>query len=127
MSGSCRRAKRVSNFNISCVPLDAYEYMYYYTYINLATMKNIGHIFASLSDPTRRIILENLRGEDLTPSELLERIDVSQPTLSHHLDILKRAELIEGRREGQFIRYSLNMTVFEMGLQYMVSIRRKRK
>ncbi len=90
-------------------------------------MKNLGNIFASLSDPTRRVILENLRGEDLTPSELLERIDVSQPTLSHHLDILKRAELIDGRREGQFIRYSLNMTVFEMGLQYMVSITRKRK
>jgi DNA-binding transcriptional ArsR family regulator len=89
-------------------------------------MKNINHIFASLSDPTRRLILENLRGQDLTPTELLERIDASQPTLSHHLDILKRAELIEGRREGQFIRYSLNMTVFEMALQYMVSIKKKR-
>lgn len=89
-------------------------------------MKNISHIFASLSDPTRRLILENLRGQDLTPTELLERIHASQPTLSHHLDILKRAELIEGRREGQFIRYSLNMTVFEMALQYMVSITKKR-
>lgn len=89
-------------------------------------MKNISRIFASLSDPTRRLILENLRGQDLTPTELLERITASQPTLSHHLDILKRAELIEGRREGQFIRYSLNMTVFEMALQYMVSITKKR-
>lgn len=90
-------------------------------------MKNISGVFASLSDPTRRRIIENLRGHDLTPSELLERIDVSQPTLSHHLDILKRAELIEGAREGQFIRYSLNMTVFEMALEYMVSITKRRK
>ncbi|MGO9480761.1 MAG: metalloregulator ArsR/SmtB family transcription factor [Candidatus Kryptoniota bacterium] len=90
-------------------------------------MKNISAIFAALSDPTRRLVLENLRSHDLTPSELLERIDVSQPTLSHHLDILKRAELIEGTREGQFIRYTLNMTVFEMALQYMASIRKGRK
>lgn len=90
-------------------------------------MKNIGNIFGALSDPTRRLILENLQGKDLTPSELLERIDVSQPTLSHHLDILKRAELIQGAREGQFIRYSLNMTVFEMALQYMVSLTKRRK
>jgi len=90
-------------------------------------MKSISVIFAALTDPTRRLVLENLRSEDLTPSELLSRIDVSQPTLSHHLDILKRAELIEGRREGQFIRYSLNMTVFQMGLQYMVSITKGRK
>jgi len=100
--------------------------MYYYTYINLTTMKNISNIFSALSDPTRRLVLENLRSQDLTPSELLERIDVSQPTLSHHLDILKRAELIEGTREGQFIRYSLNMTVFEMALQYMASVRKRR-
>jgi DNA-binding transcriptional ArsR family regulator len=59
------------------------------------SMKNIGAIFAALSDPTRRLVLENLKGEDLTPSEMLERIQVSQPTLSHHLDILKRAELGE--------------------------------
>jgi len=90
-------------------------------------MKNISTVFAALSDPTRRLVLENLRSRDLTPSELLGLIDVSQPTLSHHLDILKRAELIEGTREGQFIRYSLNMTVFEMALQYMVSMTKERK
>ncbi len=90
-------------------------------------MKNISGIFASLSDPTRRLILENLREKDLTPSEMLERIEVSQPTLSHHLDILKRAELVESVREGQFIRYSLNMTVFQMAMQYMMSITKGRK
>ncbi len=90
-------------------------------------MKNIGAIFGALSDPTRRQVLENLKGEDLTPSELLERIKVSQPTLSHHLDILKRAELVETTREGQFIRYSLNMTIFEMALEYMAALTKKGK
>jgi DNA-binding transcriptional ArsR family regulator len=90
-------------------------------------MKSIGNVFAALSDPTRRMVVENLRTQDLTPSELLEKINVSQPTLSHHLDILKRAELIEGTREGQFIRYSLNMTIFEMALEYMASLTKRRK
>ncbi len=90
-------------------------------------MKNIGLIFAALSDPTRREVVENLKAEDLTPSEMLERMKVSQPTLSHHLDILKRAELVETTREGQFIRYSLNMTIFEMALEYMASITKKGK
>ena len=90
-------------------------------------MKNLGLIFAALSDPTRRQVVENLKGEDLTPSEMLERMNVSQPTLSHHLDILKRAELVETTREGQFIRYSLNMTIFEMALEYMASITKKGK
>ncbi len=90
-------------------------------------MKNIGAVFAALSDPTRRLVVENLKSEDLTPSEMLERIQVSQPTLSHHLDILKRAELVETAREGQFIRYSLNMTIFEMALEYMASLTKKGK
>lgn len=90
-------------------------------------MKNIGAIFAALSDPTRRLVIESLKAEDLTPSEMLERIKVSQPTLSHHLDILKRAELVETTREGQFIRYSLNMTIFEMALEYMATLAKKGK
>ncbi len=80
-----------------------------------------------MSDPTRRQVIENLKWEDLTPSELLERIEVSQPTLSHHLDMLKRAELVETVREGQFIRYSLNMTIFEMALEYMAALTKKGK
>jgi len=90
-------------------------------------MKNLGTIFAALSDPTRRRVLESLKTADLTPSEMLERITVTQPTLSHHLDILKRAELVKTTREGQFIRYSLNMTIFEMALEYMASLTKKGK
>jgi DNA-binding transcriptional ArsR family regulator len=59
----------------------------------------------------------------MTPTEILEKINVSQPTLSHHLDILKRANLIEGEREGQFIKYSLNMSVFEMLIEYLLKLK----
>ena len=62
----------------------------------------------------------------MTPSELLELIQATQPTLSHHLDILKRADLIEGTREGQFIRYTLNMTVFEMAIEFLMTTTRRK-
>lgn len=77
-------------------------------------------LFQALSDPTRRRIVQLLKSRDRTPSELLEKIKISQPTLSHHLDILKRANLIDGSREGQYIRYSLNMSVFQMSVDYLL-------
>lgn len=88
-------------------------------------MKELNHFFKALSDPTRRQILDLLKDGDKTPSEILEVIKISQPTLSHHLDILKRANLIDGEREGQFIRYSLNMSILEMALKYMMKLIKK--
>jgi ArsR family transcriptional regulator, arsenate/arsenite/antimonite-responsive transcriptional repressor len=89
-------------------------------------MNTLAEIFKALTDLTRMKILELLREKDLTPSEILEKIEVSQPTLSHHLDILKRASLIDGQREGQFIRYSLNMSVFAMAVEHMMKFMKKR-
>jgi DNA-binding transcriptional ArsR family regulator len=63
----------------------------------------------------------------MTPSEILEKLPVSQPTLSHHLDILKRADLVTTEREGQFIRYSLNMSVLDMTMDYIMQFRRSDK
>ncbi len=87
-------------------------------------MKQFTEFFKALSDPTRREILQCLKDKAKTPSELLEEIKTSQPTLSHHLDILKRAGVISGEREGQFIRYSLNMSVFDMALEYLIQIKK---
>jgi len=86
------------------------------------------NFFKALSDPTRRKVLQLLREKDLTPSEILEKLaGVTQPTLSHHLDILKRADLVTSEREGQFIRYSLNMSVVDMTLDYIMQFRRSDK
>lgn len=90
-------------------------------------MKVLNNIFMALSDPTRREIIQRLKKREMTPSELLDQIEVTQPTLSHHLDILKRADLIEGTREGQFIRYSLNMTVFQMAIEFMMTTTKRKK
>jgi len=98
--------------------------MYNGTYID---MGDFSDLFKALSDPTRRSILQLLRSRPMTPSDILARLEVvSQPTLSHHLDILKRAGLVDGEREGQFIRYSLNMSVFDMAVEYMMQFRRKK-
>jgi len=87
----------------------------------------MNEIFKALSDPTRRKILELLKERDMTPSEILEKIKIAQPTLSHHLDILKRAGLVDYEREGKFLKYSLNMGVFEMALEYLMKFLKKRR
>jgi len=90
------------------------------------SMRDFTSLFKALSDPTRRQILHLLKLRAMTPSEILEKIEVSQPTLSHHLDGLKRANLVDTERDGQFIRYSLNMSVLDMALEYMMQFKNKR-
>ncbi len=76
-------------------------------------MPDHNSIFHALADPTRREILRVLRSGDSTPGELIKRFSITKPSLSHHLDILKRAELVVTERQGQRIVYSLNVSVFE--------------
>ncbi len=83
-------------------------------------------LFKALGDPNRMTILELLRERDMTPSDLLQRMDIAQPTLSHHLDILKRAGLVETTRDGQFIRYSINMSVFQTIVQFAKNMSSRR-
>lgn len=73
----------------------------------------MNNLFKALNDPTRRAILELLKEEDQSAGAIAAHFDISKPSISHHLDILKRAELVVGVRSGQFIHYSLNMTVFD--------------
>lgn len=70
-------------------------------------------VFKALSDPTRREILRALARGEQSAGELAERFEMSKPSVSHHFAILKEAELIRSRRDGQRILYSLNTTVLE--------------
>ena len=69
--------------------------------------------FKALADPTRREILALLRRGEMTAGALAERFDMTKPSMSHHFTVLKEADLITSRREGQQIWYGLNTTVVE--------------
>ncbi len=72
-----------------------------------------GEAFKALADPTRRRILELLRSADLTAGELADHFDMTKPSISHHLNTLKAAGLVDAEREGQSIIYSLNTSVLQ--------------
>lgn len=76
-------------------------------------MSPLNNSFKALSDPTRRKILQLLREKDMTAGEIAEKFNISKPSISHHLSILKQADLVLDERQGQNIIYSLNTSVFE--------------
>jgi DNA-binding transcriptional ArsR family regulator len=69
--------------------------------------------FKALADPTRRDILKLLRRGEMTAGELAEHFDMAKPSVSHHFSVLKQADLVTTRRDGQQIYYALNTTVVE--------------
>ena len=70
-------------------------------------------VYRALSDPTRRAILRLLRGRDMSAGELAEKFPQSKPAMSKHFSVLKDADLIQGRRNGTTIIYTLNVSVLE--------------
>jgi DNA-binding transcriptional ArsR family regulator len=87
----------------------------------------LNKVFKALNDATRREILELLRKRDLSAGEIADAFSISKPSISHHLDILKQAELIDDRRDGQFIMYSLNMTVIDEIMEWMIQFKNEKK
>ena len=78
--------------------------------------------FKALADPTRREILRLLRKREMTAGEIAERFDMTKPTMSHHFAVLKEAELVTSRREGQTIWYGLNTTVLEDVIAWAIDV-----
>ena len=76
-------------------------------------------LFKALNDPTRRAILERLRAGPLPAGAIAEQFQFSAPTISHHLDLLRQADLVTSRKQGQFVVYTLNMTVFDELLSWL--------
>jgi ArsR family transcriptional regulator len=76
-------------------------------------MSGMNAVFKALADPTRREVLRLLAHGERTAGELAEHFDMTRPSMSHHFSVLKEAELIRSRRDGQQIFYSLDTTVME--------------
>lgn len=77
-------------------------------------------VFKALADKNRRKILEILKKRDMTAGEIISHFGITGATLSHHLDILKRANLVIAERNGQYITYSLNISVFEEVMKHIM-------
>jgi len=78
--------------------------------------------FKALSDPTRRKIILLLKQRDMTAGEIADHFDMTKPSISHHLNILKQAELVTDERMGQNIYYSLNTTVFQEVVNWFFNV-----
>lgn len=87
----------------------------------------MNQLFHALSDPTRRKILDMLRKQDLTAGAIAEAFNISKPSISHHLDILKRANLVAAVKEGQFITYSINTTELDEIIKWIYQLGAKSK
>lgn len=78
--------------------------------------------FKALSDPTRRKILQMLREKDLSAGEIADQFNISKPSISHHLNILKQAQLVQDERQGQSMIYSINLTVMQEAMGWFLSM-----
>lgn len=82
-------------------------------------------IFKALNDKTRRDIVELLKERDMNAGEIADKFNISKPSISHHLDILKRADLINSEKKGQFVEYSLNTTILEDLLNWILTLKKQ--
>lgn len=68
--------------------------------------------FKALCDENRLKIVEQLREGQKCACELLDILNITQPTLSHHMKILCESGLVEGKKDGRWMHYSLNKCEF---------------
>ena len=85
----------------------------------------LSQTFAALADPNRQKIIKALKKSELPVSEIAKNLNITLATLSHHLDILRRANLVSSRREGRQIFYELNLSVTEEVIDALVKMFKK--
>ena len=79
--------------------------------------------FKALSDPTRRAILDLLKGGAMTAGDIASKFDMTAATVSHHLTVLRDAKFISDDRRGKYIYYELNMSVLDEILGWITALR----
>jgi DNA-binding transcriptional ArsR family regulator len=79
--------------------------------------------FKALNDETRRSILELLKDGEMPAGDISKEFNISKPSISHHLDLLKQANLIKPKKKGQFIYYSLQTSSLEEVFRWFVQFK----
>ena len=82
-------------------------------------------VWSALSDKTRREILTLLKSRPHTAGELCDQFDLTAATVSHHLSVLREANLVKTRRRAQTVIYSINTAVLQEMLAYLTRVSRK--
>src|SRR5574344_1914180 len=82
----------------------------------------IADVLSSVADKTRRQILGMLRQKSMTAGEISDCFDMSKPSISHHLDILQEAGLIDYEKDGNRRIYTLNMTVWQEFMEFVAKM-----
>lgn len=82
--------------------------------------------FKALNDPTRRAILELLRKGEMTAGEIVAQFSISGPSISHHLDLLRQAGMVDAQKNGQQVIYSLNTTVVDEIIGWLLQFNTKK-
>lgn len=73
----------------------------------------MGDLWKALADPTRRKILELLKKRDMNAGEIAAEFNMTKPSISNHLNILKQADLVDSEKQGQNVMYSIKTSVIE--------------
>ena len=81
----------------------------------------------AISDPTRREILDMLKGGRMSAGDIVSRFEVTGASISRHLSVLKEADLIRDKREGKFIFYEINTSVLEDILLFIKNLKGEEK
>lgn len=84
----------------------------------------LNDIWGALSDPTRRQILTLLRRENFTAGQIADHFDMTKPSISHHLNVLKQAGLVDAEKQGQRIVYSINTTILQDLMGFLAGLTR---
>ena len=77
----------------------------------------------ALVDPIRRDILFLLKNNTMSAGDISNHFEITNAAISRHLSILKDADLIRDKREGKFIYYEINVSVFEEVILWIESLR----
>ena len=80
-------------------------------------------IFKALGDSTRLQIVQMLEGGEMCACKILERFQITQPTLSHHMKILCECGLVSARKEGKWSYYSINKDVLSDFKNFVASLK----